>query len=159
MDINATLLVEMVIFLLFVLITKHFIWPPIISVLDERRAMIQKGLQQADRAKNELTKAKQQADETIHQAAQQAKHIVEDAQKEATSLINSAKKSCQERLVKLELELEKKTKQAHQKARKSIEQEILRASAELCRKVLANTLDTKTTSKLIQAETKKAGDA
>ena len=62
MDINATLLVEMIIFLLFVLITKHYIWPPIIGVLDERRDIIQKGLQQADQAKSELAKAKEKAD-------------------------------------------------------------------------------------------------
>lgn len=157
MDINATLLVEMIIFLLFILITKHFIWPPIINVLDERRDIIQKGLQQADQAKSELEKAKEKAGETIHLAAQQAKHIVEDAQKEATTLINDAKKSCQERLVKLEVELEKKALQAHQRARKSIEQEILNTSAELCQKVLREALDTKTTSRLIKAEVEAEG--
>ena len=154
MDINATLLVEMIIFLLFVLITKHYIWPPIIGVLDERRDIIQKGLQQADQAKSELAKAKEKADETIHLAAQQAKHIVEDAQKEAITLISDAKKSCQERLIKLEVELEKKAQQAHQRARKNIETEILNASTKLCQKVLKEALDTRTTSKLIQAETK-----
>ena len=92
MDINATLLVEMVIFLLFFLITKHYIWPPIVTVLDERREAIQKGLQQADEAKNELAKAHEKAEDTIHLAAQKAKKVVEDAQKEATALVNETKK-------------------------------------------------------------------
>ena len=73
MDINATLLVEMVIFLLFFLLTKQYIWPPIIQVLDDRRATIEKGLRQADEAKAELAKAEKKAEETIHKAASTAK--------------------------------------------------------------------------------------
>jgi F-type H+-transporting ATPase subunit b len=153
MDINATLLVEMVIFLLFFLITKHYIWPPIVTVLDERREVIQKGLQQADEAKNELAKAHEKAEDTIHLAAQKAKKVVEDAQKEATALVNETKKACQERLVKHELELEKKTQQAHQRARKKIEHEMLNLSTEICRKILKDAFDNKTTTQLLRAQT------
>ena len=46
---------------------------PIVTVLDERREAIQKGLQQADEAKNELAKAHEKAEETVHLAAQKAK--------------------------------------------------------------------------------------
>ena len=112
MDINATLLVEMVIFLLFFLLTKQYIWPPIIEVLDERRATVEKGLRQADDAKAELAKAEEKAEETIHKAASKAKEIVNTAQKEAITIINDAKKASQERLLKLDKEPAAKTKQA-----------------------------------------------
>ena len=154
MDINATLLVEMVIFLLFFLLTKQYIWPPIIQVLDDRRATIEKGLRQADEAKAELAKAEKKAEETIHKAASTAKEIVDTAQKEAIVIINDAKKVSQERLLKLDKELEAKTAQAYKKAQKGIEEEMLTIAAELCQKALLESVDTRTATKLIEAQTR-----
>ena len=152
MDINATLLVEMVIFLLFFLLTKHFIWPPIVQVLDERRATIEKSLRQADQAQQDLAQAEQAAQEKIHQAAHKAKEIIDNAQKEAIILLNNTKKSCQDRLAKLDIELEQKTKQAHQRAKKKIETEMLQVATVLCQKALDASLDQQTITRLIESQ-------
>ena len=44
MNINLTLLLEMVVFAIFVWFTMKFVWGPIVGVLDERKANIADGL-------------------------------------------------------------------------------------------------------------------
>ena len=154
MDINATLLVEMVIFLVFFMITKHFIWPPIINVLDERREIISSGLKQADEARRELANAQQEAEAIIHKAAAEAKYMIHEAQKEAEVILSQTKKTCQQRLNALDKELGAKVLQAEKNAKKNIQGEMLQIATALCQKVLANSIDQKTMSQLIETQTK-----
>lgn len=44
MNLNATLLVQMVTFIVFALFTMKFVWPPIVKAIDERRQKIAEGL-------------------------------------------------------------------------------------------------------------------
>lgn len=152
MDINATLLVEMIIFLVFFMVTKHYIWPPILHALDERRALINKGLKQADEARQKLEQADKESLSTISKATQQAQKIVLSAQKEAQSLINETKKTCQDRLNRLDRELEIQTEQAQKKAQKRIEGEMLAIATKICQKALAGSLDQKAASRLIETQ-------
>ena len=153
MDINATLLVEMIIFLIFFMVTKHYIWPPIIQALDERRALIDRGLKQADEARQKLEHTDKETKSAINKASLQANKIILNAQKEAQNIINRTKKTCQERLNKLDKELEVQTQQAQKKAQKKIEGEMLAIATKVCLKALAGSLDQKTASRLIETQT------
>ena len=57
MNINATLVVQAIVFALLVLFTMKFVWPPIAAALDERASKIADGLSAADKAKAELSTA------------------------------------------------------------------------------------------------------
>lgn len=153
MDINATLLVEMIIFLIFFMVTKHYIWPPIIQALDERKALIDKGLKQADEARQKLEQADKETKSALNKAALEANKIILNAQKEAQSIVNKTKKTCQERLNKLDKELEVQAEQAQKKAQKKIEGEMLAVATKICLKALAGSLDQKTASRLIETQT------
>ena len=94
MNINATLLVEMVAFFLFVTITMKWIWPILGDKMTEREKKIADGLADADRARKELEQAHGQASdilreargkaaEAVNVANQQASHILEEARKES----------------------------------------------------------------------------
>src|SRR3989338_1061066 len=90
MNLNFTLLGEMLTFIVFVWFTMQFIWPPLIKVLAERREKIAAGLAAAEKTKRDLelahhkvtellTEAKAQAAQMIEQASQRANHIIEEA--------------------------------------------------------------------------------
>ena len=57
MSINATLIAQLIVFLILVWFTMKFVWPPITKALDERAQKIAAGLSAADKAKSELTAA------------------------------------------------------------------------------------------------------
>ena len=54
MDLNATLLVQMLCFIVFIVVTMKWIWPPIISALEERRQKIADGLAAAEQGQKDL---------------------------------------------------------------------------------------------------------
>jgi uncharacterized membrane protein len=61
-SINATLIVQMIVFAILVWFTMRFIWPPLTAALDERAKKIAEGLSAADKAKADLAAAHQRVE-------------------------------------------------------------------------------------------------
>ena len=93
MDINATLIGQMITFIIFVGFTMKFVWPRLNSVMAERRAKIADGLASADRAEKELEVARRKAQEIIHEAKAQATKIIEQANMRALQIDEEAKET------------------------------------------------------------------
>jgi F-type H+-transporting ATPase subunit b len=93
MDINITLIGQMITFIIFVGFTMKFVWPPLKKAMDERRAKIADGLASADRAEKELKVAKRKAQELIHEAKAQATKIIEQANMRAMQIDEEAKEA------------------------------------------------------------------
>ena len=159
MDINATLLVEMVIFLLFFMVTKHYVWPPIMRVLDERRAQINAGLKNAETAKKDREAARQEAEQLIHEAGLEAKRIIHGAQQEAQVIRNEIKKQNKERMLKFEQELENLTENAERQAKKRLELHLVDIASTMCEQALLGIVDRKEAGKIIEKQTQGTQDA
>jgi len=91
MNLNITLIFEMVVFALFVLVTMKFIWPPIMKVLEERRKKIADGLEAAEQGKRELSLAGQKSTELLTNAKQKATQIIDGSNERAGKIIDNAK--------------------------------------------------------------------
>tara|TARA_B110000879_G_scaffold197920_1_gene269146 strand:- start:1143 stop:1613 length:471 start_codon:yes stop_codon:yes gene_type:complete len=90
-DINATLLVQMITFALFVWFTMKFVWPPICSALEERAQTITDGLASGERGKREFELAQQRVTESLSEAKVQASDIIDKASKRGGQIIDEAK--------------------------------------------------------------------
>lgn len=104
MDINATLIGQMITFVIFVLFTMKFVWPPLMRILAERRKKIAEGLAAAEKGHRDLATAdhkikvmiqdaKADASLIIDQANQRAHQIEEQAKADALVLIERMKKA------------------------------------------------------------------
>ena len=91
MDINITLIGQMITFAIFVGFTMKFVWPPLRNALDERREKIAESLASADRASRELEVAKRQSAEVLREAKAKATEIVENAYVRAHKVDEQAK--------------------------------------------------------------------
>ena len=91
MDINITLIGQMITFAIFVGFTMKFVWPPLRKVLEERREKISASLAAADRATRELEAAKRQSAEILSDAKAKATEIVENAYVRAHKVDEQAK--------------------------------------------------------------------
>ena len=124
MNINATLLAQAIVMIVFVAICWRYIYPPILSVMQEREKKISDGLEAAKKADDsleeaqlafdqELDKAKAEAAELIDKANQRASQIVGDAkgkaQDEAEKILASASKTIENETNKAKEELKVKT--------------------------------------------------
>lgn len=91
MNINLTLIGQLVSFVVFVWFTMKFVWTPIMGALEARRKEIADGLAAAERGQHEQELAKERAKEALHEAKQQAAEIVNQAHKRANEIVEEAK--------------------------------------------------------------------
>jgi F-type H+-transporting ATPase subunit b len=122
--INATLFGQMITFLVFILFTMKFVWPPIKQAMSERQKRIADGLASAERSQHELELAKERAAEHIREAKAQAGEIIERANRQGASIVDEAREEA-----RTVAEREKAAAEAR------IEQEVSQARAELRREV------------------------
>ncbi len=91
MGINATLIGQMITFIVFILFTMKFVWPPIKQAMDEREKRIADGLASAERGQHELDQAKKDVDEQIREARQQGSEIIEQANRRGAEIVDEAR--------------------------------------------------------------------
>lgn len=91
MSLNATLIAQMLVFLILVWFTMKFIWPPILKAMEERAKRIADGLEAADRARKELADANTRADDEVRKARAEAAVIIERANQQAGQIVDKAR--------------------------------------------------------------------
>ena len=106
MNLNATLIAQLIVFFILAWFTMKFVWPPMMKALDERARKVADGLAAADKAKadlvaverrvhDELSKAKNIASEVRGGAEKQATQLIEEARAEAARLVAQARQAAE----------------------------------------------------------------
>jgi len=126
MDINLTLLGQIISFAFFVFICLKFIWPPLIGAIEERQRKIADGLNAAEEAKAELATAHNKAQEELTASKAQTAQLIEQANRRAAQLIEDAR-----------TQATAEGERIRQQARESIDQEINQAREALRAQVAA----------------------
>ena len=79
MNPNITLLGQMISFAILIWFTVKFIWPPLISAIEERQRKIADGLAAADNAQKTLTQAQDKINDELKVARTKANEIIDQA--------------------------------------------------------------------------------
>jgi len=87
-NLNATLIGELIAFTVFVLFCMKYVWPPLNGAIEARQKKIEDGLAATDKAEQELEVARKQAAEQLKEAKAQAADIVEQAKKRAALIVD-----------------------------------------------------------------------
>ncbi|MBU2978426.1 F0F1 ATP synthase subunit B [Alteromonas sp. C1M14] len=87
MNINATLLGQLIAFIVFVWFCMKYVWPPLLAAIEDRQKKIADGLEASVRAEKDLELAQEKATEQLKDAKAQAAEIIEQAKKRANQLV------------------------------------------------------------------------
>jgi len=90
MNINATLLAQAVVMIVFVAICWRYVYPPILATMQEREKKISDGLEAAKKADDSLEEAKLAFDKELNQAKSDAAEILEKANSRASQIVGDA---------------------------------------------------------------------
>jgi F-type H+-transporting ATPase subunit b len=123
-SITATLIFQMIVFLILVWFTMKFIWPPITAALDERAKKIADGLSAADKAKAELSNANRRVEEQLSTARAHATQRLADAERLAQAMVEEAKTRASEEGVKIIAAARAEAGQESAKAREILRSEV-----------------------------------
>ena len=91
MNLNATLVAQLVVFFILAWVTMKFVWPPIVKALDERAKKIADGLAAADKAKSDLAHAEKKVVEELRKARESATDVRASAEKQAAVFVDEAR--------------------------------------------------------------------
>jgi len=149
MDINATLIGQMITFALFVFFTMKYVWPHLMTILEQRRESIAAGIAAAEKAERDLELAQVKAQEQLEEAKKQAAGIIEAAHRQANAVLEEAKSQARtegDRLVQLS---QQEIEQNYQQARQSLVREVSGFVIAGAEKILDEHLDREANNRMI----------
>ena len=91
MDINATLLGQMLVIGILIWFSWKFIWPPLVKAVEDRQKKIADGLAAAERGQKELHQASGEAAVIVNEARDKALKIVDQANRRSNEIIEEAR--------------------------------------------------------------------
>lgn len=135
MGINATLIGQMITFIVFILFTMKFVWPPIKQAMSEREKRIADGLASAERGQHELELAQKKAAEKIREAKEQANEIVERANRQGASIVDEAREEARQAAEReraaAEARIEQEVNQARNELRRQVSDLAIRGASRI----------------------------
>lgn len=124
MNINATLIIQIIVFLMFVWFTKSFVVPPLKKALDERALKVQEGLAAADKAKLELTSANKRVEEELVKSRNESAQRLQDAERRGLGIVEEAKAKANEEAAKIIAAAKVEADQLAIKAREALREQV-----------------------------------
>jgi F-type H+-transporting ATPase subunit b len=123
-NINATLIIQIIVFLMFVWFTKSFVVPPLKKALDERALKVQEGLAAADKAKLELANANKRVEDELAKSRNESAQRLQDAERRGLSIVEAAKAKANEEAAKIIAQAKAEADQQTIKAREALREQV-----------------------------------
>jgi F-type H+-transporting ATPase subunit b len=150
MNINATLIAQFIMFVLFVAFCMKFVWPPIVAALENRRKQIADGLAAAERGKHDMELAAKRAAEVLREAKDKASEIVANAEKRGAEIVeeekNKAKQEAERIITGAKAEIEQEVFRAREQLRTQVSAVALAGAG----KILGREVDAKAHNDLLE---------
>jgi F-type H+-transporting ATPase subunit b len=123
-NINATLFLQAIVFMILVWFTMKFVWPPITKALDERALKIADGLAAADKAKTELSNANKRVEEELVKSRADNAARLADAERRGQSIVEEAKAKATVEANKIVVAAQAEAQQQMHKAREALRDQV-----------------------------------
>ena len=124
MSITATLIVQIIVFLLLVGFTKKFEWPPNAAALDELAKKIAEGLSAAEKAKTELAAADKRVEQELAKSRADTAQMLSDAERRGQAIVEEAKARATEEGNKIVAAARAEAEQQTVRAREQLREEV-----------------------------------
>jgi F-type H+-transporting ATPase subunit b len=149
LDINLTLIVQMLVFAAFVLFTMKFVWPPLAKALDERQEKIADGLAAAERGRKEFELAQHRVKDELKQAKALSVDIIDKANKRAAQIIDEAKEAAKrEAQIQAKLAQDQLVQQVNH-AKEGLRKHVAQLAITGAERILMREIDAKANSALL----------
>lgn len=150
MNVTATLIGQMISFMVLVWFINRFLWGPLTQMMEDRKKRIADGLAAAERGKHEQELAQKRATEVIHEAKEQAAGIIAQAQKRANEIVDEAKNTARSEGERLIAAANAEIGQEVNRAREQLRGEVATLAVTGAVKVLGREIDEKAHDAVLQ---------
>jgi|TARA_Y100000310_G_scaffold344456_1_gene457319 F-type H+-transporting ATPase subunit b len=140
-SINLTLFGQLISFSIFVFICMKFVWPPLVGIMRERQQTIAAGLENAQKAEQQLEQAGSDASQEIEQAKAQAAELIDQANRRASQIIEEAKVAAGEEGDRLKKAAEAEIEQEINRAKEQLRSQVSTLALQGAEKILEASID------------------
>jgi F-type H+-transporting ATPase subunit b len=140
-NINLTLIGQMIAFVCFVMFCMKYVWPPILAAMAERQKKIADGLAAADRASHDLELAQAKAVERLTEAKHEAAGIIDAANKRGGQIVEEAKDTAVVEADRVKVSAQAEIEQETNRAREQLRGQVAALSLAGAEKVLGAVID------------------
>lgn len=149
MNINLTLIIQMVVFGILIWFTMRFIWPHIIGAVEERARKIALGLAAAEKGQKDLAQAEQRAEVVIREARERANQIIDQAHRRASEMLEEAKGAATVEGQRIVAAAQQQIELEANRARESLRRDVAQLAVETAAKLLEREIDARTHADLL----------
>ena len=149
MNINLTLVTQMLVFGIVIWVVMKFIWPIILGAMNEREKKIAAGLAAAEQGQKDLSEAKSRADEVIKEARTRALAIESQARTQANQIIDEARKAASLEGEKALASAKSQIELESNRARDSLRGQVVSLAVAGAKRVLEKEIDPKAHGELL----------
>ena len=150
MNINLTLIVQMIVFALLVWAVMKWLWPVILDAMDERQRKIAQGLAAAEEGERELAEARGKADVIIREARERANQIIDHAQHRANEVIEQAKGTASTEGARIVAAAQQQIELDTTRAKESLRREVAGIAVGAASKLLGREIDARAHADLLE---------
>jgi F-type H+-transporting ATPase subunit b len=148
-NITVTLIIQMLVFAIFVCVVMKFIWPIILGAMNEREKKIAAGLAAAEQGQKDLSEAKSRADDVIKEARTRALSIESQARTQANLIIEEARKAASLEGEKALASAKSQIELESNRARDSLRGQVVSLAVAGAKRVLEKEIDAKAHGELL----------
>ena len=158
MNLNLTLILQIISFLILMGLLAKFLYKPLIKMLEERSSQIAQDIESARRSEEEAKRYAEETQKALNIAKEEAIRIKEQSRKDTDStrreMLGETKKESISMIDRAKKEIEKEVTSARLRLRG----EISNLSTEVAKKILKREIDKKDHEKLIDESIKEIGN-
>ncbi len=150
MNLNMTLIGQLVAFAVFVWFCMKFVWPPIINALDERTKKIADGLAAAERGEKAQEEAEAKVAQVISEAREHAREILANAEKRGSELVEESKDRAKTEGARIVESANAEIEQEANRAREALRNQVAALSAAGAGRIVGREIDEQAHNDLIE---------
>ncbi|MBN2647779.1 MAG: F0F1 ATP synthase subunit B [Thiotrichales bacterium] len=151
MSINATLLIQIIAFVLLIWFVNKVLWGPLSKLMEDRQKKIADGLSAAEKGKHELELAEQKAKEVLKDAKAQAQNVLSQAEKRGSEIVEDAKVKATEEAERIKAAAQAEIEQEVSRAREQLRKEVASIAVSGAEKILGKEVNAAAHNDMLEA--------
>ena len=150
MNITATLLAQMVAFVLLIWFVNKVLWGPVTKMMGDRQKRIADGLAAADKGKHELVRAEEHAKQLLRDAKAQAGEIIAQAEKRGSEIVEESKQNARSEGERILTAAKAELEQEVNRAKEQLRGQVATVALAGAQRILSREIDAKAHNDLLK---------
>jgi F-type H+-transporting ATPase subunit b len=150
MDINATFIGQIIVFLIMLWFIAKVVVPMMAEPIDARHKKIADGLAAAERGQKDLSEAESRVEEIIRQARARAQQIEQQAHTQANEIIETAKRNAQTEGARIVESAQQQVNLQVQRARDDLRKQVADLAVKGASKIIEREIDPRAHAQLLE---------